>query len=312
MPPCKMLRLAHPRVSPKEPLMSAFCRAALKACVPASVFVIAALALSQGGDQKPSLEIRPKDHISIIGNTLADRMQHDGWLETFIYSRFPKHDLVFRNLGYAADELKTRLRSSNFGTPEQWLTKMKSDVVFAFFGYNESFAGEKGLPAFKKDLDDFIKKTLSQKYNGQNPPRLVLFSPIAHENLHDPNLPDGSINNKRLELYAAAMAEVARANNVPFVDLFHTTQELYAKSKRPLTINGVHLNEYGNELVAQAIDKALFPGGPEPKRDTEQTEKLRQAVLDKNFIWFNRYRIVDGYSVYGGRSTLAFVGGQTN
>ena len=27
-------------------------------------------------------------------------------------------------------------------------------------------------------------------------------------------------------------------------------------------------------------------------------EKLRQAVLDKNFYWFNRYRTVDGYSIY--------------
>ena len=27
------------------------------------------------------------DHICIIGNTLADRMQHDGWLETFLHAR---------------------------------------------------------------------------------------------------------------------------------------------------------------------------------------------------------------------------------
>ncbi len=140
----------------------------------------------------------------------------------------------------------------------------------------------------------------------------MLFSPIAHENLHDRNLPDGSVNNKRLQLYTVAMAEVARANKVPFVDLFHVTKELYAKSTRPLTINGVHLNEVGNELVAQAIDKALFPKGAEPQRETERMEKIRQAVLDKNFHWFNRYRTVDGYSVYGGRAGLRFVGGQTN
>ena len=29
-----------------------------------------------------ALELKPGDHICIIGNTLADRMQHDGWLET--------------------------------------------------------------------------------------------------------------------------------------------------------------------------------------------------------------------------------------
>src|SRR5262249_41244768 len=86
----------------------------------------------------------------------------------------------------------------------------------------------------------------------------------------------------------------------------------YAKSARPLTINGIHLNELGNEAVAQAIDKALFPNGPEPKRDTETMEKIRQAVLDKNHIWFNRYRTVDGFPIYGGRAGLRVVAGQTN
>ncbi|MCH5373161.1 MAG: dehydrogenase, partial [Planctomycetes bacterium] len=41
-------------------------------------------------------------------------------------------------------------------------------------------------------------------------------------------------------------------------------------------------------------------------------ERLRQAVLDKNFYWFHRYRTTDGYSIYGGRSGLRFVDGQTN
>src|SRR5262245_3975865 len=98
--------------------------------------------------QQPALEIKPNDRISIIGNTLADRMQHDGWLETYFHSRFPGENLVFRNLGFAADELKVRLRSANFGSPDQWLTRTKTDVVFAFFGYNESYAGEQGLAAF--------------------------------------------------------------------------------------------------------------------------------------------------------------------
>src|SRR5437016_1022728 len=69
--------------------------------------------LRSADEAKPAgkLEIRPGDHICIIGNTLADRMQHDGWLETMLHSRFPKHDLVFRNLGFSGDELTLRLRS---------------------------------------------------------------------------------------------------------------------------------------------------------------------------------------------------------
>ena len=227
-------------------------------------------------------------------------------------TRFPKHDLVIRNLGFSGDELTVRLRSANFGSPEEWLTKVGTDVVFAFFGYNESFAGEEGLPKFKKDLEDFIKKTTSSKYNGKTPARLVLFSPVAHENLKSPNLPDGVENNKRLSLYTAAMAEVARANNIPFVDLFKPTQDLYAKAAEPLTINGIHMTPKGNEQLAKEIDRTLFTGIGEPTRETATMEKVRQAVLDKNLHWFNRYRTTDGYSMYGGRADLKFVGGQTN
>src|SRR5262249_18019247 len=123
---------------------------------------------------------------------------------------------------------------------------------------------------------------------------------------------DGSENNKRLALYTAAMAEVARANRVPFVDLYHATLALYGKTGRPLTINGVHLNEQGNEEVAKVIDAALFAGDPAGKRDAASLAGLRRAVRDKNFYWFHRYRTTDGYSIYGGRSHLKFVDGQTN
>ena len=48
------------------------------------------LALAAGlsplrAQEKPALELKPGDHIAIIGNGLADRQQHYGWLEAMIY-----------------------------------------------------------------------------------------------------------------------------------------------------------------------------------------------------------------------------------
>ncbi len=265
---------------------------------------------AQNVQQEEKLAILKGDRISILGNTLADRMQHDGWLETYFQSRFPKTNLAFRNLGFSGDEIDLRLRSRNFGSPDEWLSKTKTDVIFAFFGYNESFAGKEGLQSFRNDLESFIKKTLARKYNGESSPRLVLFSPIAYEDLQNPNLPDGKELNQRLALYASAMADVAKENRIHFVDLFSISQKLYADSKKPLTINGIHLNTTGNEEIARAIDQALFK--EQPERSTERMEKIRQAVKERNFYWFNRYRTVDGYSIYGGRAGLRFVKGQTN
>ncbi len=305
--------------------------------LPAAVFLwLANTPVQSADDAKPAtLRLEKGDHICVIGNTLADRMQHDGWLEAYLHSRFPRHELVVRDLGFSADELTTRLRSMDFGSPDQWLSasapvpqpkkltnlqavaanrfervNTKADVVFAFFGYNESFGGEAGLPKFKKDLDGFIKHTLAQKYNGTSAPRLVLFSPIAHEDLKDRHLPDGKENNQRLELYTTAMAEAAKANGIPFVDLFKPTRDLYAKAEKPLTINGIHLTTEGNRQLAQVIDKGLFVD--EVKRDPQALEKLRQAVLDKNFHWYQRYRATDGYSTFGDRAFLKFTDGQSN
>ncbi|MSR56343.1 MAG: c-type cytochrome [Planctomycetaceae bacterium] len=275
--------------------------------------------LLRAAEPAKQLELQQGDRICLVGNTLAERMQHDGWLETFFYSRFPKLELVFRDLGYSGDELTLRLRSAGFGSPDEHLTHSQADVIFAFFGYNEAFAGKAGLEQFKTDLANFIKHTLEQKYNGKSAPRLVLFSPIAHEDLHDRNLPDGKADNARLALYTAAMRDVAAAAGVLFVDLYEPTLDLYvrvmhpktdANAKGPLTINGVHLNDYGDRLLAQVIDANLFSNNF--SREMSTLQRIRRAVIDKNFYWYNRYRTVDGYSIYGGRADLAFVGGQTN
>jgi putative heme-binding domain-containing protein len=272
--------------------------------------ILPALFLSSALVQAAPLELKKGQHVCYIGNTLADRMQHFGWLETLIQHRFPEHQLTFRNLSFSGDELTLRLRSADFGSPDHWLSKCQADVIFAFFGYNESFAGRDGLEKFKKDLDAFVKSTLAQKYNGNSAPTLVLFSPIAHENLHSPDLPDGAENNERIKLYTGIMAEVAAANNVRFVDLFAPTESLYAKSAHPLTINGIHLTDAGYFELAKVIASALFESNE--SFDANSLAHLRNAVNEKNFYWFNRYRTVDGYSIFGGRADLRFVNGQTN
>ena len=277
-----------------------------------------------GGRAAGSFELRPNDHICIIGNTLAERLQLDGWLETLLQARFPKHELVVRNLGFSADEIVTRMRSKNFGTPDEWLSgrgepiggyqenrferiNTQADVIFAFFGANEAYAGQAGLEPFKQQLRDWITHTLSQKYNGESAPRLVLFSPIAHEDLGNPDLPDGREHNALLALYTRAMADVARELSVVFVDLFAPSAELYRTVKAPLTLQGIHLNSEGNRQVAQVIDRELF--GTAPAHQDAYLARLRQAVVDKDAFWYRRYRVPDGYSTYGDRAFLNFVRG---
>ncbi|MDG1809097.1 MAG: GDSL-type esterase/lipase family protein [Pirellulaceae bacterium] len=281
------------------------------------------LAPASARAQEQGLDLNQGDAITIIGNTLAERMQHDAWMEALLQNALQK-ELVIRNLGFSADTPNLRLRSSGFGSPDDWLSKLKTDVVFAFFGYNESFAGEAGLVAFEDELTQFIKHTQAQKYNGESAPQLVLFSPTACENLKaktprnasegiavaNANLPDFAKTNQRLQLYTNAMRRIAKQNNVTFVDLFEPTSRAW-KTGDQYTINGVHLNENGNALVAEIIFKSLF-GEDQSFGNPRRLVQVRDAVRDKNWHWFHRYRTTDGYSTYGGRADLRFTDGQTN
>ncbi|HEY6167622.1 MAG TPA: SGNH/GDSL hydrolase family protein, partial [Verrucomicrobiae bacterium] len=281
------------------------------------VATLTSLLLAASAPAADRLELKPGDHVALIGNALADRMQHHGWLETLIVARFPKHDLVFRNLGFSGDEVagfldkpgkddkNLRNRSENFGSSDDWLMRVKADVILAFFGFNESFAGDAGLAKFKKDLGQFLTETKGKNFSGKGAPRIVLFSPIAAERSNDPNHPATEASNANLKKYAAAMAEVAMANGVPFVDLFPISQQLYAdaaKQKQTLTFNTIHLTEAGDKALAPEIFRALF-GETAP---SGKLEKLRAAINEKNAEWHARYRTVDGYNVYGGRSQLSY------
>jgi putative membrane-bound dehydrogenase-like protein len=249
------------------------------------------------------------DTVAILGNGLADRMQHDGWMETVLQSELKGLEVSFRNMSLVGDRPNNYPRSKGFTNMTDYLRHVKADVVFAMFGYNESYAGPDGVDAYKSLLLDFVKKTRGSKANGTSFPRIVLFSPIAHEDLKDPNLPDGKANNKNLALYADATEAAAHESGVTFVDLFGPSKSRYAKTQAPLTLNGVHLNAEGNRQIGEVIAQALLgktvvasPGH----------EALRRAVLDKNWNWHNRYRATDGNDVWGGRSRLSFYADQTN
>lgn len=250
------------------------------------------------------------DVVATIGNGLADREQHDGWTETYLQVAQPDKALTFRNLSHTGDRPGHYPRNSGFTPMPDYLRHVKASVIFAFFGYNESFAGSSGLAAYEKKLIEMIRDLRATQPDGKTFPRIVLFSPIAHENFGDPNLSDGVENNKRLALYSAVMQKVAGQEGITFVNLFEPTKALYESNDKPLTINGIHLNEFGNRLVGKVIAEALT-GAPIKAADA-QLAKVREAVIDKNWHWHNRYRATDGNDIWGGRSTLTFVNNQSN
>lgn len=271
-----------------------------------SLLMIALLAASTSLDAGP-LELRKGDHVCLVGNALGERMQHHNWWETLLHQQYGDKELAVRNLCFPGDEPYLRIRSKNFGSPDEHLSHSKASVVLYFFGFNESFDGEAGLPEFRQQMHALVEHTLAQDYSGEGAPRIVLVSPIAFENTGDRNLPDGSEHNPRLEAYTAALQEVAEKTGVSFVDLFHPTKQLFETSDERLTLNGAHLNDDGYRALAPIFMEALF--GETGDRFNDQ---LRAEIEDKNFHWWHRYRAVNGFSIYGDRGKAGSDGTYNN
>ena len=269
------------------------------------------------------IALRKDYHISLVGAGMGSRMVHYGHFETEVQLRFPHYRLVIRNLcdegntpgfrphpGRAQEEqyafpgaknlVPPKFRTDTkpagfFETPDQWLTRLQTDVIIAFFGFNSSFEGPKGLENFEKELHAFIKHTLRQRYNGESQPLLALVSPTAVEAI--PGITTGEQQNKNLALYTDAMRKIAKKNRISFVDAFSSSSKWYEDGKR-YTIDGALLNDLGNRKLADLLCDHIFGRG---NPDEKKRDAIHDAVMDKNFYWLNDFKVPNGVHVYGRR-----------
>src|SRR5690606_32861358 len=200
---------------------------AFRSTAPLATACLLLLAARASG-QSP-LELRAGERIVFVGNTLAERMQVFPHLEALATATAPERRLHFRYLAWSGDELNLRPRPLNFGDLHTHLEGQRADLIFAAFGMNESFRGTAHLPQFRNDLTAFVDSLQTRYYNGHSAPRIVLISPIPHEDVARVPL-DPAAHNADLERYAAVMREVAEDRGVHFIDLFHSLRPLDRKT----------------------------------------------------------------------------------
>ena len=245
------------------------------------------------------LVVEPGDVITIVGNTFAERMIKHPHLETLLQRGHPEHELIVRNLGWSGDEVALQPRPLNFGTMNDHVRRTGADVLIGCFGMNESFKGNDGIHNFRRELGQWLDEHLAMDIDGHTPV-VILVSPIAHESLGDP-LPDGRAHTHDLGRYRDAMREESLKRGALFVDLVRPTQRAMARSESPLTINGIHCNDDGYRVCAEAIVQQLglpiVPHGIRPAGEDE----LAEAILRRNDLFFQRWRPVNTEYVYGRR-----------
>lgn len=254
------------------------------------------------------LKLNKGDHICLVGNELGERMQHHNHWEALLHHSHPDLDLTVRNLCFPGDEPFERIRSLDFGDPDSHLTHSQADVVMYFFGFNESFKGDDGLAEFAEQMERLVRETQQKNYSGKANARVVLVSPIAFENIGNPNVTDGSVQNANLQKYTAVLKQVAEDTGAAFADIYSPTKALFEQSDQQLTLNSSHLNDAGYKALAPILLKALglsVSNSPVPAQ-------LYAELKDKNFHWWHRYRAVNGYSIYGKRGLAGTDGTHNN
>lgn len=204
------------------------------------------------------------------GNSLVERLLEHGELQAWIHLADTNRPVHFRSVAWTGDEVGHRLRAEGYADHlKSLLALWPARVVVMGYGMNEAFAGPKGLPEFRSHLEVLLGQ-LERLHPGA---RLVVLSPTAVEAGHPG--PKASDRNADIALYAQALREAATAHRAQFVDLFGPSRDAFAKTRSPLTTDGLHLNDAGNRLVARIVAEAIVGG---PALESIRTDRLKEVA----------------------------------
>lgn len=247
-------------------------------------------------------ELADGDTVGVTGNAFAEHLSRSGYFEALLQAAHPNAQITVRSVPWGGDEVGLRIRETNVPTAEDRMDEYDADVVFMFIGMSESFKGEGGIEQFEQELADHIDDYQSRRFNGESAPRLVLVSPITHEDLGPP-LPTGAEvenHNASLAAYTEVMGRVAEEKGVRFLDLLAPSQRLYAELDAALTSNGIHPNELGCFYLAKEIGEQLGwmegDAGTADAADALRTlasdkfyhERLIYAATNTEYVWGQR------------------------
>src|SRR5688572_2794826 len=179
--------------------------------------------LTAGAQNTNEFELRDGDRVVLLGDTFIEREQSYGHIEYLFTTHWPDRNITFRNLGWSADTPEGISRAGFDPDEKGWhhltnqLAAVKPTVLFLGYGMASSFAGEAGFPKFAAGINRILDT--AQQIAGKEPLRLLLFSPLAHEQLPPP-FPDPAEHNRQLELYTTGLRQIAAQRNAHFVSLF--------------------------------------------------------------------------------------------
>jgi lysophospholipase L1-like esterase len=262
--------------------------------------------VAQAPAPKP-FEFKDGDRVVWIGNTFVEREQRYGDWEAALIAANADKKITVRNLGWSGDTVFGDARaafdnaSKGFERLVSLTLELKPTVIFVAYGNNEAFEGKEGLEKFEKGLEKLLDALKPANA------RIVLFTPMPYEGTS--HLLDANGHNQRLTPYADIIRKVANTRKLYLADLYSKTNELYkhrsqSRDMRTLpeiTENGLHLNRDGYEATPYVFLESLGVQSQPAVIGTEDFNKLRGAVVEKNQLFFYRWRPQNETYLFGFR-----------
>jgi hypothetical protein len=87
--------------------------------------------------------------------------------------------------------------------------------------------------------------------------------------------PDTTTRNADIAAYSEVLRETAAARKALYVDLLVPSQKAYLAAKKPLTTDGLHLNDSGNRIIARVIAHAIVGA---PALDRIKPARLKEVA----------------------------------
>jgi lysophospholipase L1-like esterase len=193
------------------------------------------------GDSITQAAVKPNGFITLIGDMLKQKGTDNNY------------DLIGAGIGgNKVYDLYLRM--------EDDVLAKNPDVVVIWVGVNDvwhkkTFGTGTDADKFEKFYNAIIKKLQDKNI------KVLICTPAAiGEKTDFSNELDGDLNK-----YANIIRNIAKNNNCQLIDLrklfldYNLANNKDNKDKGILTLDGVHLNDSGNKIVADVLYKALFP-----------------------------------------------------
>ncbi|CAN5488836.1 hypothetical protein BH23VER1_BH23VER1_11180 [soil metagenome] len=250
---------------------------------PARLLLLPILALLVAPAPAAAPPFERNDVLAMVGGADAAASDAHGYLEALVSGGAPELQLRFRNLAREGDTVFEQPRDREFPTLPDQLEAASASVVLVWFGRSEALADDADPDAFSQAYASLLARLSAVTT------RLVLVTPVPFEKPPAPLLPDLSARIPVLAEIAARIRAAGAQHGLPVADLFAGLTPPPGGAPQ-FTSDGLQLTPAGHAVVATALAEALGIASPEAIAAAPGFDALRDAVVEKNRLWFHYAR----------------------